>query len=220
MPKPVVNKSAQVPVLCEHIGLTHKFYQESELVSSRWQWPNCPKQPGEPGRCSIPPWGHADLGLCCPGLVWLPHPSFVGCSHSLGDLVSTFKTHLLARTLTLAICAPTLPTQCHWWPMCSPNPAHYLVWKRDEVRARVPKFPLPNARHSQNLAVTFPSASVGFDQRESNPKLPCVGTSPSWEHSSLEVLRGHVDPFQRDTQLNLLNMVITLCLSYHWKKVL
>lgn len=88
------------------------------------------------------------------------------------------------------ISAPSLHMQCHWHPMCSPNPALSLVWKRVEVRPGVLRFSPPSPRHSWDLSVT---CLVSFNRtwsafpRENNPVFSWEEVYPTkrafWEAS-------------------------------------
>jgi len=108
--------------------------------------------------------------------------------------------------------------------MCSPNPALCLVWKIAEVRPGVPRFSLPTPRHSRGLAVTFPSASAGFDQllREkvtlTFPAREEVhpGNTAFWgsSRSTLTLCA------ERRTASNLLSVVTTSRLPYPRREVL
>lgn len=83
----------------------------------------------------------------------------------------------------LDISAPTLHTQCHRHPMCSPNPALSLVWKRVENRPGVYfiRFSLPSPRHLWDLSLTclvsFSGTWSAF-QRENNPVFPWEEACP------------------------------------------
>lgn len=88
------------------------------------------------------------------------------------------------------ISAPTLHVQGRWHPMCSPNPALSLVWKRVEIRPDVLRFSLPSSRHSGDWSVTclvsFSGTWSAF-LRENNPEFPQEEVSPRnrafWEAS-------------------------------------
>lgn len=185
--EPAGNKSAQVSLLSEHIGLAHKFCQDSELVSSRLWWPNCHSQPGKVEWCLVPPWGHAPWAV-------LPPPTIFSRVQLWPRSGLCLQHTSSCQDPDLSICAHVLPTQCRWCSMCSPNPACYLFCKRTEFRAHMPKFLLPHPRHSQNNFSRIWSAGTV------SCTLPCMGRNPSWECLQ-GVLQVHTDAPQRDAHL-------------------
>lgn len=149
-------------MLSEHIGLTHKFCQDSELVSSRLWWPNCHNQPGKVGWCFVPPWGRAPWAV-------LPLPTLFSRVQLRPRSGLCLQHTSSCQDSDLAICAHVLPTKCQWCSMCSPNPACYLFCKRIEFRIYMPNFPLPHPGIHR-------TTSVGFDQLEQFPVH-----FPAWE---------------------------------------
>lgn len=148
-------------MLSEHIGLAHKFCQDSELVSSGYG--------GQTATASLARWNgawfhHGDMP---PEQSCLPQPSFLGCSYGL-DLVSAFNTHL-ARTLICPSVRMFCPHSASGVPCAAQIQLATYSAKGLSSEPTCPNssFPIPGIHRT---------TSAGFDQLEQFPVH-----FPAWE---------------------------------------